>query len=288
MKKVAINVETKHNKTWTYLDRSAGQWDDLRLYRLLRWMVQQLNFGHFQVEDEEDGEILSVLIGRNAALEDATQDAVIEESKKGVHAVNIAGLFAQAREEGIEPEHGGFAEKVKSGTGPGGVFNTEIYYAFELIDILKKIRGKSFVLETPPILGKASPWAVSLLGEATRCYLFGFNRASVSLCRACMERSLKEKVPPAELTQEKLNTLVQGKLRTKKGDLECLVSAAFRLGLLDEPHHDLAEQVRQHGNKILHRKPQGKPAKGSLGEAEDSWETLCKTRAVVSFLFRGR
>ena len=281
MKKVAIKLETEHDKIWTYLDRSAGQWDDLRMYRALRWMVQQLNFGHFQVEDEENGETLSVLIGRSAALEDAAQDDVIEESKKRFRAVNLAGLFAQAREKGIEPEHVGLAEKIKREAGPGAFLNTEFYYAFELIDILKKIRGKSFVLEAPPILGKDSPWAVSLLGEATRCYLFDLNRASISLCRACMEQSLRDKVPSAELRQEKRKT-------KKRGDLECLVSAAFRLDLLDKPHHGLADEVRQRGNKMLHRKPQGKPENGSLGMDGDSWEILCKTRAVVSFLFRSR
>ena len=35
---------------------------------------------------------------------------------------------------------------------------------------------------------------------------------------------------------------------------------------------------------MLHSKPQGKPEKGA---DEDSWEILCKMRAVVSFLFRG-
>ena len=66
-------------------------------------MVQQLNFEHFQVEDEENGEILS-LSGRDAVLEDATRDDVIERSKKRFRAVNLAGLFAQAREKGINQD----------------------------------------------------------------------------------------------------------------------------------------------------------------------------------------
>ena len=82
------------------------------------------------------------------------------------------------------------------------LLNTELYYAFELIDILKRIRERSFVLEAPPILGRASSLTVSLLGEATRCHLFGFNRACVALCRACLEKSLKDRVPPKEQYQE--------------------------------------------------------------------------------------
>ena len=244
-------------------------------------MVQQLNFGHFQVEDEENGEILSLLIGRNAVSESAAQDDIIEESKARLRAVNIAGLFAQARESGIPPEGAGLSEKVRSTAEDAAFLNTEFHYAFELIAILKKIRERSFVLEAPPVLGKASPWAVSLLGEATRCYLFGFNRASVSLCRACMERSLLERIPQVELLREKQE------FRTCKGKLECLVSAAYRLGLLDGSHRNLADQVRRRGNQMLHSMPQGNPENGSLGTDEDSWEILRKTRAVVSFLFRG-
>ena len=65
------------------------------------------------------------------------------------------------------------------------------------------------------------------------------------------------------------------------------MSAAFRLGLLDEPHRDRADQVRQRGNNILHSNPQGKPENGSPAPDEDSWKTLRKTRDVVSLLFRG-
>ena len=103
MKKIALKVETEHDRTWTYLDRSAGRGQIGPLYRTLRWMVQQLNFEHFQVEDEENGEILS-LSGRDAVLEDATRDDVIERSKKRFRAVNLAGLFAQAREKGINQD----------------------------------------------------------------------------------------------------------------------------------------------------------------------------------------
>ena len=164
-------------------------------------MVQQLNFEHFQVEDEEHGEILSLSIGRDAVLEDATRDDVIERSTKRLQALNLSGLFAQTREEGIEPEHVALAEKITSASRgePAALLNTEFYYAFELIDILKRIRERSFVLEAPPILGRASSLAVSLLGEATRCHLFGFNRACVALCRACLEKSLKDRVLRVEL-----------------------------------------------------------------------------------------
>lgn len=306
MKKRFIGVEeTEDAGTWTYLDRSAGEWfawacggclidsrnrpgsqhcnrcgeitetvetsGGLRLYRALRWMLQQIHFGHYRVEDMANEEVLSVLVGRSAAAEDAAPDEVIQETKKRFHSVNLAGLLAQARESGTPPKFFGLAERVRSTAGPGAFLNTEFHYAFELIGILKKIRERSFVLETPPILGAASSWAVSLLGEATRCYLFGFNRASVSLSRACMERSLRENLPRKE--------------KGKRG-LKRLVNASHRLGLLDGPHRDLANQVRRRGNRMLHRKPGEEPEKGSRSLDEDAWEVLFAARAVVSHLFQ--
>ena len=280
---------------WADSPSGAGKFDrdDFRLYRALRWVVEQISFGQFQICDDGAGNIRSLVIGEEAALEDDTLDDITERLKTSLHAVNIAGIFAQAREEGIEPKHVALAEKVTKSAGPGAFLNTEFYYAFELIDILKRIRERSFALESPPILGRASSLAVSLLGEATRCYLFGFNRACISLCRACLEKCLRDRVPPEEQIQEQVERDSSGLPKWKPDaarrmtDLDCLVSTAFRLGLLDGPHHDLADQVRRHGNKILHSKPQGKPEKGSLAGAEGSWEILCKTRSVVSFLFRG-
>ena len=312
--------ETEGGGTWTHLDRSAGQWfawacggclidarvqpgpqhckrcgevtetvetmGALRLDRALRWMLQQLKFGHFRVEDvTENGEVLAVSIGRGigrgAAPAEETRDSIIENTRERLQTLNLCGLFAQARESGISPEVSDLAEKIRSTATPGGtVQHTEFHYAFELIRILKRIRERSFILDSPPILEKASPWAVSLLGEATRCCLFGFHRASISLCRACMERVLWEKVPKSALLREKWE------FRTGKGPLELLVKAAHRLGLLDGPHRDWANEVRLRGNRMLHRKPGEEPEKGPRGSDEDAWEILFAARAVVSHLFR--
>ena len=151
---------------WVESPSGAGKFerDDFRLYRALRWVVEQINFGQFQICDDGAGNIRSLVIGEEAALEDDTLDDITERLKTRLHAVNIAGIFAQAREEGIEPKHVGFAEKVTKSAGPGAFLNTEFYYAFELIDILKRIRERSFVLESPPHIGAG----VILGGEFVR------------------------------------------------------------------------------------------------------------------------
>ena len=65
-----------------------------------------------------------------------------------------------------------------------------------------------------------------------------------------------------------------------------LVKAAHRLGLLDGPHRDWADEVRLRGNRMLHSKPGEETEKGPWGSDEDAWEILFAARAVVSHLFR--
>ena len=190
MKKIPFGAEeTEGGGAWTYLDRSAGQWfawacgrclidardrpgfqhcnrcgkvtetietvGALRLDRALRWMLQQLRFGHFRVEDMENEEVLAVSIGRGigrgAAPTDETRESIIEETGERLRAVNLAGLFAEARESGISPEVSDLAETVRSTAASGaGVQNAEYHYAIELTGILKRIRERSFVLDSPP------------------------------------------------------------------------------------------------------------------------------------------
>ena len=277
---VSKDFSKDYGEIWTFVDRTAGQsdqWPDKNFCNALAWIVQQLHLGNFDIQGEEDGEVVSVLIGRGApfvfGFEDKTPEEVINEVKMQVkersQAVNLGGIFARAREQGIEPKQEKLVEEVKKGAKIGYYSNTEIHYAFQLIRILKRIRERSFVLDSPPILGRASQRVVDLLGEATRCHLYGFHQACVAICRACLEKSLEERVPRSELLQERWNT--------KGGELECLVSASFRLGLLDGPHHVMADQVRKYGNNVLHR---------GLQVGDDSWDILLNTRGVVSYLFR--
>ncbi len=287
-KATSCNVSKEFSKDygeiWTLVVGTAGQSEHWKqgtpdLCHALAWIVNQLHLGNCDVAGEEDGEIVSVLIGRGTpfvfGVEDKTGEEVVDEAKKHLYkrsrAVNIAGLFAQARERGVKPKYGAQAETVRqvAGADRSGHFNTELHYAFQLIHILKRIRERSFVLDSPPILGRASTRVVDLLGEATRCHLYGLHQASVAICRACLEKSLAERVPREQVLQERLNS--------GSGELECLIGAAFRLGCLDGPRHEMADQIRKHGNDVLHR--------GHV-RGERSWDILLNTRAVVSYLFR--
>ena len=271
---------TEDGGIWTLVAGSAGpseQWPEQDFCLALAWIVQQLHLGIFEVQEVEAGEVVSVLIGRGASL--AFKDQPSQEVISSVNglverrtlSVQIAGLFAQARENGIEPKHEKIAEAATEAIKAkiGAAINTELHYAFQLVGILQRIRKRCLDLDSPPILGNAPLRVVNLLGEATRCHLYGFHQACVAICRACLENSLKKRVSKSELKHE-LQT--QG-----HGELKCLVSAAFRLGLLDSSHQAKANVVRERGNAVLHSK---------RNPGEDSWDILQDTRRVVAYLFR--
>lgn len=275
-------ISNSNFEFWSYVFESAGpsdQWPVKDLCKALKWIVQQINFGNFKFEEDE-GEVVSVLMGRGVPFEAGEMPAtkvaerVQKLTEERLLSVNLADVFARSREQGTEPqykpEHERMAEIVNSGKGDGALFNTELSYIFQFIDILKRIRERSFILDAPPIMGKAATGVVDLLGEATRCHLYGFHRACVAICRACMEKALKDTIPGPKLRL--------AKWKPKEGHLQRLMRVARTLDLLDVSHFEMANQVRKEGNEVLHRDLQKL--------REESWEILVKTRGVISHLYR--
>jgi hypothetical protein len=187
--------------------------------------------------------------------------------------VNFAGIFARAREEGIDPGSHDLAEKVRLTATDGGYQNTEMHYAFELLDILAGIRRNSFVFRTPPIAGVAAPEVLAILREATRAYLFGQMRSCVSLCRALVEATLESRVSKTEIIEERQGT------RLDKGTLECLIDIALRREILSRKMAGQAHEIRKLGNKVLHAR--------TGPSAERVWAVLLDTREIVEAVYSG-
>ena len=80
----------------------------------------------------------------------------------------MAGVFATARERGVEPEHEALAEEVVRLANENGKANTVLHYAYKLVDILERISKRTWVFDAPPIVGRAEPQTLDLLQEADR------------------------------------------------------------------------------------------------------------------------
>ena len=120
-----------------------------------------------------------------------------------------------------------------------------------------------------PLKGRLPESVSRLLGEATRAYLFALNGSCVSLCRALLEATLKERVDRTELLQ----AMLQDRFGKKKGQLECLIDLGVRS--LGSDALEKAHRTRIAGNEAIHG---GEPPDGK------AWAVLLDTREVLERL----
>ena len=235
------------------------------LHRVLRWILDHLNAGCARfIGDGDDPPAHSVVLGQMASFDASAAEAVKEVTERSL-AVQIAGHFAAARERGVKPEHEDLAEKAKRLMNENGTMNTDFHYAYQLVDILERINGKTFVFDAPPIVGRAEPQTMDLLQEATRCYLFGLHRACVAVCRTVLEDSLKQRVPWQSLLEE-------GMQGGEAGDLERWINAAVRARVLPTELGGTAHDIRRRANDVLHKADR---------DVADPWQLLLDTRTIV-------
>jgi hypothetical protein len=262
---------------WARVQPELHDPEDAHVSQILRWVLEQMNFGQWAHTTDDQGRLTSVAVGLPLAAtgNETTVDAYAERVRTRLAAVNFAGVFARAREEGIDPSTHDLAEKVRlTATEEGGYRNTEMHYAFELLDILAGIRRNTFVFKAPPIAGVAAPEVLAILREATRAYLFNQMRSCVSLCRSLVEASLESRVEKREIAEERQRT------RLDKGTLECLIDVASRRGILKRPMAAQAHEIRKLGNRVLHARSAPAP--------ERVWAVLLDTREIVESVYAKR
>ena len=251
--------------------RSCRELPDAPLGQVLRWVVEQLHFGWWRLETNETGENVSLFVGKAAAfqLPEPVMDLAVEHKRRRNLALNFAGLFAQYREEGVEPSAEEMTEVARLTATENAYMNTDFYYALELTHVLERIREKTFLLANVPMRGQLPEDVLKLMGEATRAYLFKLNRSCVSLCRALLEASLDDLVEKSELLSQRW--------RTKKGELECLID----LGVAPLGPRALAtaHRIRKAGNDAMH---------GDGPPDETAWGVLLDTRELLANLMSKR
>lgn len=145
-------------------------------------------------------------------------------------------------------------------------YSLDSYYVRKTLREAPKLVQRTLELETMATQDIPLTDATFYLREATRCYIFGFWAASVALCRAALEKGLKEAVAKA----------------TGSPVLECklskLVESASRLRLADPAVLSQAEQVRIAGNRTVHNRASDQP---------EAWDTLLALRGVMLAFHKG-
>jgi hypothetical protein len=258
-------VSIANGKVWSYRRRACGDPAATPLHEVLAWILEQINLGNWHLACDSEGRGTTLTIGQAAAadVETSTIEEVAKEAERRLLVVNLVGILAKGREQGVEPQHADLAETVRMTATEAAYTNTEFHYAFELVSILERIRASTFVFTAPPIKGVLGDDVVGILREATRAYLFGLHRSCVSLCRALIEATLRERADPTELLNERF--------QSKKGELECLINVVARR-ISDKAFAGRAHNIRKAGNDALH---------GPAPADTAAWGVLLDTRAVV-------
>lgn len=253
---------------WSKSDGPVGALPDTPLNEIMRWVLEQIHRGNVMREAGTSGELYTLVVGHRAAPECTAAEWVSHERNRSL-ALMVAKTFADARESGFTPALRDTSEELRFVADDNGIMNTELHYALELMDILGRIRTRTFELITLPLVEKASRDLVLLIREATRCHLFGLDKACAALCRAALEKALSERVPADELNAQRAR-------RRDSGDLECMIDAAGKT-LLDARLVGFAHTVRIKGNEVMHGR--------SADEAADSFLLLTDTRLLIERLF---
>jgi len=126
----------------------------------------------------------------------------------------------------------------KAGDGWFDYISEELdrYYWHQLVARLEQIVGRASSLE-PVKIRVANHFVKTLFLQAHEAFLYGFDTASVALCRSLVEHALKDKVPPSPGESRELGSLVERASREK---------------LLDGAELDGARKVARAGNDVMH------------------------------------
>ncbi|MBW1793062.1 MAG: DUF4145 domain-containing protein [Deltaproteobacteria bacterium] len=117
----------------------------------------------------------------------------------------------------------------------GDVFENEVLEDRDnIIDRFKNLR-KSFIKT------KLSDKIKDILGEATRCYVYGFNQATVALCRAALDYLLKEKLGKKEDEEYRLSDLIREARKERILSKDTMKKKAWN--------------VNEIGNQVMHARP---------------------------------
>ena len=279
-KSKAFRVLSVKGGYWCHLGehRSAGDLRETPLHETLTWILEQISFGHVTCLSDEDGDVVSLKIGQESPIQGASEDEVAEEASKELLGINLAGLIAECREKGSHPKIAEFEKKVWENATDSARRRMEIHYAFILSQLLGRISKKLPKLQLLPILEKAPANTKEYIAEATRCYLLKLDRACISLCRACLEDTLKSVLTESMKTEWSDEIIKNKKLYRSPNPMHALIEVCARHGIL-KSHKKDAHDIRDAGNRILHLDTRKTTTDDLAGEV------LTKTRKIIGLIY---
>jgi hypothetical protein len=278
----AFHVEPTHGGYWCYFSdhRSAGDLQNTPINETLKWILEQISFGHITTQTDEHGDVVCLKIGKACPHEGNSEDEIANQVCWERVALVVAGVVADCRESGSYPKNVGFEKEVWQSATPGFQRRVELHYAMVLSRLLGHVSKKLPKLEMLPILDGAPEDTKAYIAEATRCYLLKLDRACISLCRACLEHTLKN-ILTEEMENEWQREIEWNKKTCKQPNaMHALIEVCARHGMLTDTKDD-AHYIRLKGNEILHLRINLDANSNVAGEV------LWKTRRILALIHSG-
>lgn len=146
----------------------------------------------------------------------------------------------------------------------------DCYYASEVLQKLETVVSRAVRLDRISVEALPNSEVQRYFQEAHDCHLYGFDIASTVLCRAILESSLEQLIPPQDRTGM---------------SLVGAVDLALQRGYLTEERASWARQVATAGNRAIHDYQRFQRTYGKPDEVQG---LLLKTRAVIADLYSKR
>lgn len=84
-----LDVEQTDGRARTYLQRSAGELPRSPLHSIMKWILEQLNLGHFEKLRDSQGDIVSMTIGRSSPRASSSGDEALEQGMSRLLAIDL-------------------------------------------------------------------------------------------------------------------------------------------------------------------------------------------------------
>ncbi len=145
------------------------------------------------------------------------------------------------------------------------------------VDLIKRAEKWDILF----IRSRPSPQVALYLGEASRCYIYGFFLACIALCRAVIDFALEEisgkkKIKIWETKPEK-----KGLQAIQPVPLNNLIKIARDENVLDRKLARDAHKIKKLGNDCLHEGLTNPSYEG------DAFNSLTKTKDILAHLYNG-
>jgi hypothetical protein len=261
--------------------RSAGDLREIPLSETLKWILEQIIFGHLTCISDEYGDVVSLNIGKHSPRLGSSEEEVGKQVFKELLGFGITGVLAQCRESGSYPKSAEAEGKIWEVANDNFKRRMEIHYALVLSRLLGHISKKLPSLELLPILDAAPVNTKEYIAEATRCYLLKLDRACISLCRACLEDTLKN-ILTEEMKDEWNDEMSRNRqIYRNPHPMKALIEVCGRHDILKN-HEGDAHDIREAGNRILHFDLKNK------ADADLASQVLWKTRKIIGLIYGGQ